>query len=236
LVEVASAPWGRPGRAPTGGYRLVLGASPREESPGADLESLRSSLRAFARLRRDAEAGVADRLQSPRGECDPEHPDVLPLDSNKTFVGPNGTYYDESWRLMEWRDANRSWNWAAALTLGGWLAYRRLYDHAVLHSAWLTLLILLALSGTPIKLLVLAEVVVALLLGAYGNALYRQRFRQAAEAAARHEGEYSAQLAALAAAGGTDGRAVWLMIAAMAGISASLIAFRQSLDGIRIVL
>ena len=106
----------------------------------------------------------------------------------------------------------------------------------MLHSAWLTLLILLALSGTPIKLLVLAEAVVALLLGAYGNALYRQRFRQAAEAAARHEGEYAAQLAVLAAAGGTDGRAVWLMILVMTGVSASLIAFRQSLEGIRIVL
>jgi hypothetical protein len=214
----------------------VLGASPREESPLADLESLRSSLRAFARLRRDAEADAAERLQPPRAESDPNYPEVLPLDSTKTFVGPNGTYYDESWRLMEWRGANRSWNWAAALSLGGWLAYRRLYDHAVLHSAWLTLVILLALSGTPIKLLVLAQVIVAQLLGAYGNALYRQRFRQAAEAAARHEGEYAAQLAALGAAGGTDRCAVWLMIAAMAGISASLVAFRQSLDGIRIVL
>jgi hypothetical protein len=213
----------------------VLGASPREGSPGADLEALRSSLRAFARLRRDAETAATDRPQEPQLQ-DPDRPEVLPLDLTKPFVGPNGTYYDESWRLMEWRDANRSWNWAAALSLGGWLAYRRLYDHAVLHSAWLTLLILLALSGTPIKLLAVAQVLVALLLGAYGNALYRQRFRQAAAAAARQEGDYAAQLAALASAGGTDRRAVWLMAIVMAAVGASLIAFRQSLDGIRIVL
>jgi Protein of unknown function (DUF2628) len=210
----------------------VLEASPREGSPAPDLESLRASLRAFARLRQHAEPGAA----GPGVEDDAAPPEVLPLDSTKTFVGPNGTYYDESWRLMEWRDANRSWNWAAALSLGGWLAYRRLYDHAVLHSVWLTLLILLALSGTPIRFLALIQVVVAVLLGVYGNALYRQRFRQAAEAAARHDGEYAAQLAVLAAAGGIDRRAVWMMIVAMVGVSASLVAFRHSLDGIRIVL
>ena len=38
---------------------------------------------------------------------------------------------------MEWHGAQRSWNWAAALSLGGWLAYRRLYDYAALHSVWL---------------------------------------------------------------------------------------------------
>ena len=70
----------------------------------------------------------------------------------------------------------------------------------------------------------------------YGNALYRQRFRQAAEAAARHDGEYAAQLAMLTRAGGTDRRAAWLMIVAMVGVSALLVAFRQSLDGIRLAL
>jgi streptomycin 6-kinase len=74
------------------------------------------------------------------------------------------------------------------------------------------------------------------LLGAYGNALYRQRFHHAAQAAARHGGEYAAQLAVLTAAGGTDRRAIWLMIVAMAGVSAALVAFRQALDGVRIVL
>jgi Protein of unknown function (DUF2628) len=210
----------------------VFQASPREGSPAPDLESLRASLRAFAQLRQHADSAAPGSLQDPPLD-DAGRPDVLPLDLTKPFVGPNGTYYDESWRMMEWHGANRSWNWAAALTLGGWLAYRRLYDHAVLHSVWLTLLILLALSGTPIKLLVLVQVVVAVLLGIYGNALYRQRFRGAAEAAARYDGEYAAQLAVLAAAGGTDRRAIWLMIVALAGVSASLVAFRRSLEGVQ---
>ena len=160
----------------------MLQASSRDREPASDLEALRASLRAFARLRQSAEAGADGSSPRPRDEEDAAAPDLLPLDLTKTFVGPNGTYYDESWRLMEWRGAHRSWNWAAALSLGGWLAYRRLYEQAALHAVWLILLILLALSGTPIRLLLMIQVVVAVLLGVYGNALYRRRFRQAAEA------------------------------------------------------
>ena len=210
----------------------MLEANVGEGSPRPDPESLRSNLRAFARLRQLPETGGD--TQALGAEDDAASPETLPIDSTKTFVGPNGTYYDENWRLMEWRNANRSWNWAAALSLGGWLAYRRLYDHAVLHSVWLTLLLLLALSGTPIKLLLFAQVIVAVLLGVYGNALYRERFRRAAEAASHHDGEYKAQLGALAAAGGIDRRAVSIMIVAMVGVSAFLVFFRQSLDGIRL--
>jgi hypothetical protein len=135
---------------------------------------------------------------------------------------------------MEWRGAQRSWNWAAALSLGGWLAYRRLYDHAALHAVWLILLILVALSGTPIRLLLMIQVIVAVLLGVYGNALYRRRFRQAAEAAGRHDGDYTAQLAVLVAAGGTDHRAVAVMVVAVVAVSIALVAFRQSMEAIRL--
>jgi hypothetical protein len=214
----------------------VLQAKSPEGESAAELEALRSSLRAFARLRQAAEASAEGGLPEARVEDEAAGGEVLPLDLTKTFVGPNGTYYDETWRLMEWRGANRSWNWAAALSLGGWLAYRRLYDLAVLHAVWLTLLILLALSGAPVRLLVLPQIIVAALLGVYGNAAYRRRFRQAAEAAARHDGDYEAQLGVLAAAGGTDRRAVGVMVAVLAGVSAALVAFRQSLDGVRLAL
>ena len=211
-------------------------ARPREDSTAADLETLRANLRAFGALRQRAAAADEGGPGALSGVRDPARPEIRPLDSIKTFVGTNSNYYDESWRSMEWRGARRSWNWAAALSLGGWLAYRRLYDHAVLQGAWLTVLILLALSGTPIKLLALVQLVVAVLLGSYGNTLYRRRFRQAAEAAARHDGDYPAQLAALARSGGTDRRAVWLLAAAMAAVTAFLIAFRQSVGGVRLTL
>ena len=211
-------------------------AKPRDGSTAADLETLRANLRAFGELRQRAEAASEAGSGAPGALHGPAQPEVLPLDSTKTFVGTNSNYYDESWRSMEWRAVNRSWNWAAALGQGGWLAYRRLYDHAVLQGALLTLLILLALSGAPIKLLALVQLVVAVLLGLYGNALYRRRFRQAAEAAARHDGDYPAQLAALAGSGGTDRRAVWILAAVMAAITASLIALRQSVGDVRLSL
>ena len=212
----------------------MFGAKPG--SAAADPESLRASFRAFGELRQRAEAANQAGSGATCGPRDAADPEVLPLDSTKTFVGTNSNYYDESWRSMEWRGATRSWNWAAALGQGGWLAYRRLYDHAVLQGAVLILLILLALSGAPIKLLALIQLVVAVLLGFYGNGLYRRRFRRAAEAAARHDGDYPAQLAVLAGSGGTDPRAVWIMVAAMAAITAALIAFRQSVGGVRLVL
>lgn len=213
---------------------MLEASSSRADPTTADPEALRSSLRAFGRLRELAETGVDAAV--PSLDEDAGQPEVLPLDSTKTFVGPNSSYYDETWRWMEWRERNWSWNWPAALTMGGWLAYRRLYDHAVLHSAWLTLMALLALSGTPIKLLVVLQLGIALLLGLYGNALYRSRFREAAETAARHDGDYPAQLAMLAAAGGTDTRAVWFMGSAIAAMIALLVAFRRSLDGIHLTL
>jgi Protein of unknown function (DUF2628) len=214
----------------------VPGAEPGEGSTARDPERLRASLRAFGRLRQRAATDADGSRDSSRAEPDLAPPEILPIDSTKTFVGINSSYYDEIWRVMEWRDVSRSWNWAAALSLGGWLAYRRLYDHAVLHAAWLTLLILLVLSGVSLKLLALAQLLVATLLGLCGNALYRRRFRRAAAAAARHDGDYAAQLAALAASGGPDPRAVWIMAAAMIGVTAFLIAFRQSLDGVRLTL
>jgi Protein of unknown function (DUF2628) len=206
----------------------LLQARSREPESAAELEALRSSLRAFARLRQSAEAGADGGSPGLRVNEDAGSPELLPLDLAKTFVGPNGTYYDESWRLMEWRGAHRSWNWAAALSLGGWLAYRRLYGHAALHSMWLILLILLALSGTPVRHLLTVQVVVVVLLGVYGNVLYRRRFRQAAETAGRHDGDYAAQLAVLVAAGGTDRRAVAVMVVAIMGVSMLLVAFRYS--------
>jgi hypothetical protein len=209
----------------------VLEAEPRDGPSARDLERLRASLRAFGR------AAVAQGgAKNPARAGHDFAPEILPIDSTKAFVGINSNYYDESWRVMEGRGVSRSWNWAAALTLGGWLAYRRLYDHAVLHAAWLTLLILLALGGTPITLVSLVQLSIAVMLGAYGNALYRRRFRRAAAAAARHDGEYPAELAAPAAAGGTDPRAVWITAAALAAVTACLIAFRQSVGGVRLIL
>ena len=210
----------------------MLEPKAREQSLTSDLESLGAGGPRFDRLRSlteaAAERGAANFLG---GRDDAALAGVLPLDSAKTFVGPNGTYYDESWRLMEWRGNNHSWNWAAALTLGGWLAYRRLYGYALLHFGWLTLVLMLAANGTSIQLLALLQAAVALSLGLYGNMLYRSRVRNAAAAAAQHDGDHPARLAVLAAIGGIDSRAAWTMGLAMIAVTALIVTFGKSMGG-----
>jgi hypothetical protein len=153
-------------------------------------------------------------------------PPVLPFDSTKIFVGPNGTYYDERWRWMEWRGRNRSWNWAAALTQGGWLAYRRLYGAAAVYLAWLGVLLLMLLDGVSLRLTaLLAQIGIAIGLGLYGNRLYRASFRRAAlEVAQRHE-EYALRVSALAGRGGVDRRAAWVFALAAMGLAGLAIGF-----------
>jgi hypothetical protein len=202
----------------------------RAGSPVAAAEPANGDGRPFERLRAIAQATAERRAAGLAGRVDADPAaSVLPLDDSKTFVGVNAVHYDECWRFMEWRRRNYSWNWAAALTLGGWLAYRRLYGYALLHFVWLNLLLVLAIRGTSILLLASLQVAVASILGVYGNALYRRRFRKAAMAAARREGDHAARLASLAAAGGVDPGAVWIMGVAMAAGAALTVSFADSL-------
>lgn len=199
----------------------MLNASPSDPSAPAPEPQETAAPRLFGRLRPPPEGAAAPPPQSP-GILPPQ-PDgeiVLPIDFAKTFIGRNGTYYDERWRWMDWLGRNRSWNWAAATTLGGWLAYRRLYRLAALHLAWLGLLLALALNGAPLLLVGILLVSGGVVLGLYGNTLYLGRFKRAAVDVAQRHAEHKARLEALAGAGGTSRRAVW----AMAGAGALLAA------------
>jgi hypothetical protein len=138
-------------------------------------------------------------------------PTEITIDSAKAFVGPEGTYYDDRWRWMDWRGRTHSWNWPAATTFGVWLAYRRMHGLALLRSGWLLLLVVLALLGVPLGLLLAAEAMVAVALGLYGNTLYLQHFRRLARGATRRFEDYRERVAALGAAGGVDRRAAWIV-------------------------
>lgn len=194
-------------------------ASGPEQSALASPEQVNERLREFWRLRRHAEPSeitFADQYI--------DEPEITPVDSTKTFVGSNGTYYDERWRFMEWRSRRRNWNWAAALSFGGWLAYRRMYPAAVLFVVWLGLLVALAVNGMLLWPLVLAQLVALLALGSYGNALYMMRFRRAALEAAQGDGQHQDRLDALARSGGTSRLAVWLMGIAALAVAATAVA------------
>jgi hypothetical protein len=172
----------------------------------ASAEQVNERLRQFWRLRRHAEPSeitFADQYI--------DEPEITPIDSTKTFVGSNGTYYDEQWRFMEWRSRRRSWNWAAASTFGGWLAYRRMYKEAALFLTWLALLVALAVNGVSLWPLLVAQLAALVALGGYGNTLYMMKFRRAALEVAQGDGQHKDRLDALARAGGTSPFAVYLM-------------------------
>jgi len=204
----------------------VLNAKPSDQSAPAPEPENTPVPRLFGRLRPpDAPApppiGPASLPTQPDGEV------VLPIDSAKTFIGPNGTYYDDHWRWMDWMGRTRSWNWAAATTFGGWLAYRRLHRLAALHLAWLGLLLALALNGVPVPLIAALLVAGALVLGLYGNTLYFRRFKHVAVDVGQRHAEHRARLDALAAAGGTSRRAVWTVAGAGALVAILIVALTR---------
>jgi hypothetical protein len=164
--------------------------------------------------------------ERPVAPSEAAEPPVLPFDWTKVFVGPNGTYYDERWRSMEWRGRSRSWNWAAALTLGAWFAYRRLYRPAVLYLAWLGVVVLMVLHHVFLPLAVAAQVCVAIATGVFGNRLYQASFRRAAMSVARQHEDYGARVGALAGRGGVDRGATFAWSLAAIGLVALLVGLR----------
>ena len=126
------------------------------------------------------------------------------FDTPRAFLGPNASYYDERWRWMDWTDRRSSWNWPAALGLGVWLAYRRMYGPASVAVAWLVLALAMALAGFPIAILAVIQGAIAASLGFYGNTMYLRHFhRRAGAVLARHRGA-AVREQALARAGGTS--------------------------------
>jgi hypothetical protein len=141
-----------------------------------------------------------------------EPPSKVPVDSSKTFVGPNGTYYDEAWRWMDWRGTKQSWNWPAALTFGHWFAYRRLHGHAAAYAAWLVALAAASVNNVHVGLVTGLLLLTLGLTGLYGNILYFLVFRRAVvHVTEQGEGSYAELKAQLAKAGGVDPKAPWIM-------------------------
>lgn len=162
----------------------------------------------------------------------PLEPSVMPpIDMPKVFLGPNATWYDERWRWMDWRGRSYGWNWAAAGSFGGWLAYRRMYRQAGIYLAWVIGLCTLAAAGLPLGLVAAALLASALALGVYGNTLYLQHFKRVARDVGRRHDDHPARLAALVQAGGVDRYAPWVMGALELGLVLLLVQVNRWLFG-----
>ncbi len=153
-------------------------------------------------------------------------PDKVPVDSSKTFVGHNGTYYDESWRWMDWRGTRQSWNWSAALSLGHWFAFRRLYGFAFLSFVLLAGLAAATVNDVPILAIAVLILMAVSLAGVYGNTLYFRAFRRAVDHVTKTgEGTYEELRSQLARSGGTSMTALSIMaVLSLTGIAGALAA------------
>jgi hypothetical protein len=143
------------------------------------------------------------RLRHPRNEGEP-------IDTPRAFIGEHASFYDEKWRWMEWQGRHTSWNAAAALALGFWAAFRKLYGVAAGQLAWVALVAAWLASGGPW---------LPLLLGWYGNWLYYRHFLHVARRAYAAEATAAGREQALRAAGGTSSRAVVALGLASAAVA-----------------
>jgi hypothetical protein len=161
-----------------------------------------------------------------RRGAEPAAPEVVPEEvvepsvPAKLFIGPGATFYDDRWRWMDWSGRTRSWSWPAALTFGAWFGYRRMYGWMALYLVWVFVAPALGLLGVPWPILLSAQAGVMLAAGLYGNFLYLLRYRRVARRVVERYGSHEAQVQALAAAGGVDGRSAYLVCAAVTVMAA----------------
>lgn len=104
---------------------------------------------------------------------------ILGIDASRIaqFVGPKADYYDRKWRELEIKKSAVSWNWAAFFLGPLWLAYRRMYLLASLLIVLMfcsNLALILLSADIDIVLGLILGIVQMILLGMFGNALYRK--------------------------------------------------------------
>jgi hypothetical protein len=109
------------------------------------------------------------------------HPDNSTDDQlYERFAGPNAAYYILKWDVM--RDRLMSWNWSAFFFGEGWLLYRKMYLYAIIYSVvrvlitpFLTSITLFgdSLLNDVAPMLMPYTIILNLLIGLYGNHLYK---------------------------------------------------------------
>jgi hypothetical protein len=91
----------------------------------------------------------------------------------RTFVGPKIQYYQDKWSKIT-NDKKVSWNWAAFLFNFGWAAYRKMYAYSFgTLGAILVVESILTFVKAPDWLINLIAVPITVVLGLFGNFLYK---------------------------------------------------------------
>src|SRR5699024_6770354 len=118
-----------------------------------------------------------------------------------TFVGTNQSYYETKWGEMEGRRHHISWNFAAFFFTIFWLGYRTLFREVFIVS-----LILMAInlsiywSNTqfditlyPLSTNIVISVIVSIVRGLYGNAIYKRHVQRKVQAIYRKQSSVDLQ-------------------------------------------
>jgi hypothetical protein len=150
----------------------------------------------------------------------------------RTFVGPNADQYLGKWRIMEAHNKAHSWNWAAFLLSIYWMAYRKMFQPALLAAGAVLLLVVVGMLMPPIAALTnLLVLGVAGGVGWRGNTLYRDHVGRSLARIEAVSPDPQARLTAAQSQGGVSWPAalallaVWLVV--VGGISYIQIARAQ---------
>jgi len=116
------------------------------------------------------------------------------------FVGPRSAYYLAKWDAMQGKNA--SWNFAAFFLGTFWMVYRKMYANA-----FISIGILVALNALEDILHIPASVgnlVMAVMIGIYGNYLYKQKATKEIQEVIQPKGLTESALSEIAQRGGTQ--------------------------------
>ncbi|MEZ5835527.1 MAG: DUF2628 domain-containing protein [Geminicoccaceae bacterium] len=137
----------------------------------------------------------------------------IAIDEARTFVGPNASFYDESWRVMMWRGKRTSWNAHAALLGPVWFAYRRMFVSALTWIGWLQFVWIAHARGWPHWLLLTLVAAAMLTSGLLANGAYLQHFQRCASRARKASDSVLEQEKCLRTEGGTSPMAAYACVA-----------------------
>jgi len=146
------------------------------------------------------------------------------------FVGPRFAYYRNKWQLAGSRNG-MSWNWAAFLFGPFWMAYRRMYWQVGVYAIILCaepVLHALFQIRMPVVLSRPLLYAMALLLGFYGNQLYRWH----AESTVQRLREYHWSPELVNDSLARCGRTSWSGVAIMAVLIAVMVISLRPLAGL----
>lgn len=130
------------------------------------------------------------------------------------FVGLNSDYYQRKWSKNHQPGTGAAWNWAAFFLAPYWLGYRKMYKVLFGYLGILLLINIIDFSLNTTALSFLG-IVLAVLMGFYGNALYYRHAKKKMAVIQKTTDTREAEEIQLQSAGGRSAAGIWAAIGLM---------------------